>query len=159
MTLLDQETTWETVTKLCSDMDPSIFFPELEWTQQEKDRHMAEAKRICEMCPAREMCLERNLDERFGVVGGTTPDERMRSGRMSDGYQACGICGTIFMMARPGHKYCSQNCRRQARVMTQRRYEERHGIKDSPSQQQRNAYNARRREQRRLAKEAEARRS
>ncbi len=36
------------------------------------------AKRVCRRCPVVEECLEANLDERWGVVGHTSPNVRSR---------------------------------------------------------------------------------
>ena len=55
----------------CRRYPVEVFFPPAE---QEAD----EAKAICETCAVREPCLEYALesDERFGVWGGLTPEER-----------------------------------------------------------------------------------
>jgi WhiB family transcriptional regulator, redox-sensing transcriptional regulator len=43
----------------------------------------ARAQTVCATCPYRQPCLEENLGERFGVFGGTTPEQRkeIRMGR------------------------------------------------------------------------------
>lgn len=53
--------------------DPELFF------SLSKDA-IADAKDICAGCPVRELCLEAALDrnEKYGVWGGTTYDERRR---------------------------------------------------------------------------------
>lgn len=57
----------------CSQADPDAWFPE-------KGGSSVEAKRICADCDVREQCLEWALSnrERFGIFGGTTPEERRR---------------------------------------------------------------------------------
>lgn len=149
MTLLTNEVTWETVTKLCAGMDPNVFFPEIEWGRAEREQHMQEAKKICSMCPAQAMCLDRNGDERFGVFGNTTPDERVALGRLPVGWKACGVCDTPFKPQNQHHVYCGDKCRSRARSLTQRRYEQRKKVGRKYSATDRSEYNARRRERRR----------
>ena len=63
---------------LCADVDPEIFYP-LDVTAAAPAVQVA--KRICAACPVQASCL---LDvmagedpaRRWGVIGGTTPDER-----------------------------------------------------------------------------------
>lgn len=63
---------------LCADVDPEIFYP-LDVTPTAPAVQVA--KRICAACPVQAPCL---LDvmvgedpaRRWGVIGGTTPDER-----------------------------------------------------------------------------------
>lgn len=58
----------------CKDgVDPDTFFPE-------KGDSTREAKRICRTCPVRAECLEYALerDERFGIWGGWSEQERRR---------------------------------------------------------------------------------
>jgi WhiB family redox-sensing transcriptional regulator len=55
------------------DQDPELWFP------ADGDRAAAEhAKAICRVCPVRSACLEWALaaNERTGIWGGTTPNER-----------------------------------------------------------------------------------
>jgi len=42
------------------------------------ERRIAIAKTVCARCPVRAECLDENLEERYGVVGGTSPRERRR---------------------------------------------------------------------------------
>ena len=58
---------------LCSQTDPEAFFPE-------KGGSTREAKRICQGCEVKDMCLEYALanDERFGIWGGLSERERRR---------------------------------------------------------------------------------
>lgn len=59
----------------CKDMDPELFFPA-------QGHSPDEAKAACNSkCPVRERCLELALsvppdDDKHGVFGGTTPNER-----------------------------------------------------------------------------------
>lgn len=57
----------------CLDADPEIFFPE-------KGGSTKEAKRICGLCPSKEACLAYALEneERFGIWGGLSENERRR---------------------------------------------------------------------------------
>jgi WhiB family redox-sensing transcriptional regulator len=57
--------------RACRDVDPTVFYPE--------QRHRPDkARAICHSCPHQQDCLIWALDtrQRFGVWGGTTPDER-----------------------------------------------------------------------------------
>ena len=56
---------------LCAQTDPEAFFPE-------KGGSTREAKRVCLSCDVRSQCLEYALahDERFGIWGGLSEDER-----------------------------------------------------------------------------------
>src|SRR5690606_41129196 len=61
----------------CRTVDPETFFPE--GTGKGMLRYLQdEAKKLCAACPVREACLQAALDndERFGVWGGMTEDER-----------------------------------------------------------------------------------
>lgn len=57
----------------CAETDPELFFPE-------KGGSTREAKAICRGCEALEECLAWALrhDERFGVWGGTSTQDRAR---------------------------------------------------------------------------------
>jgi WhiB family redox-sensing transcriptional regulator len=55
----------------CRDADPDTCFPE-----NDEPHLYAVAKRLCEECPVVGFCLEIGLDEKWGVWGGMTPDER-----------------------------------------------------------------------------------
>jgi hypothetical protein len=67
---------------LCKGQDPVLWFPGAGGS-------MKEAKAVCRACPARVLCLEWAVqaDERAGVWGGTSPDERalIRTARRQDG--------------------------------------------------------------------------
>lgn len=56
---------------LCAETDPEAFFPE-------KGGSARAAKRVCRGCPVRRECLRYALatDQRFGVWGATTVEER-----------------------------------------------------------------------------------
>jgi WhiB family redox-sensing transcriptional regulator len=57
---------------LCTQTDPEIFFPEVGETPHA-------ALRVCAICPVRAECLADALNRRdvaFGVLGGTTPNQR-----------------------------------------------------------------------------------
>lgn len=62
----------------CASVDPEAFFPN-------KGGSTREAKDICAKCEVRDFCLEEALenDERFGVWGGLTEQERkkLKAGR------------------------------------------------------------------------------
>ncbi len=61
---------------LCREVDPEIMFPE-------KGGSAKPGKRICGLCSVRAACLVDALtfpqsEDRFGILGGTTPRERVR---------------------------------------------------------------------------------
>ena len=63
---------WQEV-GLCRQTDPAAFFPE-------KGGSNREAKAVCARCPVTAECLEYALerDERFGIWGGLSEQERRR---------------------------------------------------------------------------------
>ena len=69
---LSEEDQWQE-RALCAQTDPEAFFPE-------KGGSTREAKRICQGCEVKGMCLEYALanDERFGIWGGLSERERRR---------------------------------------------------------------------------------
>lgn len=78
----------------CRDRDPAVFFPvdlkliapavvkdgvqvsEAVYTEEEPPYPPPEIKAICDRCPVRWRCLERNMDEDYGIFGGTTGFQR-----------------------------------------------------------------------------------
>lgn len=78
----------------CQIYPKTIFFPIIldedgkEWFDDgtiweafgDTSEHYTEAKRVCDLCPVREECLDYALDqkERYGMWGGLTPIERRR---------------------------------------------------------------------------------
>ncbi len=57
----------------CVGEPPEVFFPERgDWQAVEA------ALSVCARCPVREECLEDNLNETDGIVGGTSAKERRR---------------------------------------------------------------------------------
>lgn len=58
---------------ICAQVDPEMFYPD-------KGGSTAEAKRICQGCPARQPCLEFGLanNERFGIWGGVSERDRRK---------------------------------------------------------------------------------
>jgi len=63
---------------LCRDKDPNLFYPL--GTGRHTVKQADVAKTLCRVCPSREPCLAFALatDQRLGVWGGTTPEERRR---------------------------------------------------------------------------------
>ena len=62
----------------CRKYDPEIFFPERHGKIDNRDAQVKEAKAICAKCEVTAECLEYAIerDERFGIWGGLTVDER-----------------------------------------------------------------------------------
>jgi WhiB family redox-sensing transcriptional regulator len=66
--------TWHALAA-CRGKDPAIFFgPD----RPVDDAWADTARKVCDRCPVRAPCLAEALDagEKYGVWGGTTPDER-----------------------------------------------------------------------------------
>lgn len=63
----------------CRDADADWFFPD-------RGEDTRRAKAICAGCPVRDVCLEHNLHERFGIWGGLSGRERrsVRAQRRAD---------------------------------------------------------------------------
>jgi WhiB family redox-sensing transcriptional regulator len=61
---------------LCRDKDPNLFYPLGRGRGTVQQAEVAKA--FCRVCPSREPCLAFALatDQRLGVWGGTTPEER-----------------------------------------------------------------------------------
>ncbi|GCD88075.1 WhiB family transcriptional regulator [Nocardioides sp. LS1] len=61
----------------CLDEDPDLFFPR--GTRIAAMRQLEEARRVCRRCPVTAECLALALrtNERHGMWGATTPDERL----------------------------------------------------------------------------------
>lgn len=65
------------------DVDPDLFFPSVpvlengEVIREEEPAYPPpEVKAICDHCPVRGRCLDRNLDTEYGIFGGTTGYQR-----------------------------------------------------------------------------------
>lgn len=67
----DTDQSWRELSS-CRQMNPDLFFS--------GGGASHKAKKVCIDCPVREMCLELALknDERFGIWGGLTRDERAK---------------------------------------------------------------------------------
>jgi WhiB family redox-sensing transcriptional regulator len=61
---------------VCDQLPTDLFFPsgKSEGARTDEER----AKEVCSLCPVQAECLEFALvhEERYGIWGGTTPDER-----------------------------------------------------------------------------------
>jgi WhiB family transcriptional regulator, redox-sensing transcriptional regulator len=68
----------------CAD-DPELFFPR--GTDMRALRQAQRAKTFCAHCPVRAECLHYALDteQRHGIWGGTTAEERRELGRTASG--------------------------------------------------------------------------
>ena len=67
--------TWWMDRASCAQVDPEIFFPELDSLWK-----VAEAKKICSECPVILECLNYAVANKFkeGIWGGLSPTERHR---------------------------------------------------------------------------------
>jgi WhiB family redox-sensing transcriptional regulator len=70
---------------LCRQVDPELFFPDTGGS-------VREAKRVCAGCPVRKQCLDWAIahDQRYGVWGGLTVNERTRLRRQRDRTERAG---------------------------------------------------------------------
>lgn len=70
---------------LCAQTDPEAFFPE-------KGGSTRQAKAVCAICPVTEQCLGYALetDQRFGIWGGLSEQERKRLKRQQ-GFVSAGL--------------------------------------------------------------------
>lgn len=66
---------------LCAQTDPELFFPETHQAYVQ----INQAKAICANCDIRMECLQEALTYEYtdGIWGGTTPNERVQIGRLS----------------------------------------------------------------------------
>ena len=55
----------------CIDFPPDLMFPE-----NDEPHLYAIAKKVCEECPVVGMCLEIGINEKWGMWGGLTPEDR-----------------------------------------------------------------------------------
>lgn len=62
----------------CRGEDSTLFYYEDNERGPSKDSRIAQAKAICDTCKVKTECLEfaLQIDERYGIWGGTTPEER-----------------------------------------------------------------------------------
>lgn len=63
---------------LCRDTDPDLFFPI--GTTGPALEQIEAAKKVCQICPAQEKCLEFALatNQESGIWGGTSEEERRK---------------------------------------------------------------------------------
>lgn len=111
----------------CRGMDPELFFPKVGHKEEAKA-----AKAVCATCPVKEPCYDAGRLEYYGIWGGTTRKERQIAEKGSlngrPPTRGCWICG---MPVEHRHRYCSDDCRAQARREAQRRYYQRQQMEAS----------------------------
>jgi WhiB family redox-sensing transcriptional regulator len=80
MTVTENGGNWRS-SGACRSADPDLFFPVS--SRGPVDRQIARAKMICAGCRVRRECLEFALahDQRYGIWGGTTAEDRQRDRR------------------------------------------------------------------------------
>jgi WhiB family transcriptional regulator, redox-sensing transcriptional regulator len=69
----------------CHDLGPDGFYTDDLGRGYAASQRIRHAKQICAGCPVRDDCLTANIDEAYGIWGGTTPLERrhIRQGRVA----------------------------------------------------------------------------
>ena len=62
----------------CRNENPDLWYPDLSQGRRTRRALEAQAKAICHRCPIEEACLKHAIDsdQRYGVWGGMTEDER-----------------------------------------------------------------------------------
>jgi WhiB family redox-sensing transcriptional regulator len=63
---------------LCAQTDPDLWFPE-------KGGPVDKAKQICARCPVQLNCARAGKDERWGVWGGLSSEDRLKERRKRHG--------------------------------------------------------------------------
>ena len=92
----------------CRGVDPDLFFPR-------RGDDTTQAVAVCKACPVQVECLEYAIDndERHGIWGGTTGNDRRKIRRPR---KLCEACKTNFRPTQSGTRYCSETCRRLGRT-------------------------------------------
>lgn len=70
-------------TAACRTLPSAMFFTNTVLADRDDTREVLEAKQVCHTCPVRTECLAFGLEERHGIWGGRTPDERRRIRRVA----------------------------------------------------------------------------
>lgn len=67
----------------CTKADPELFYHPENETGPAKTQRISDAIAVCSTCPVIATCRDQHMDERFGIWGGMSEDEReaIRSGR------------------------------------------------------------------------------
>lgn len=121
----------------CIGLDTNIFFPSMpNHDKGPRPDIWAPARAVCGVCPIQSRCLNDHMRERFGMWGGTTPEER------GIGYQAVGprSVRTVrgWVLSRRGADvttnaivaatgYCGSTVRQVLRTLEREGHVERHG--------------------------------
>jgi|GEM_PF-4179550 len=100
----------------CIGEDPEIFFP----GEKAPPSHAVDALAICGGCTARQACLdatmraEKSAAHRYGIFGGTTPQQRNLLAAGTPERILCSRCNTLKPAATyaPGRRVCA-DCQRE----------------------------------------------
>lgn len=103
---------------LADGVDPELFFPITgrinlvtgNVVDDEPAYPPAEAKKICDRCPVRDVCLARNMDEEFGVYGGTTGYQRKLITKKIRRKHCPGCNSTDVVVSTAGHQEVCLAC-------------------------------------------------
>ena len=102
----------------CRGLDPEVFYP-ASGDMEGLNRALA----VCENCPVRQECLEENITEKLGVFGGTSGAERKRLKAEWEIILSCKLCSKDYVRETPSQVFCSEECRREARRNSRRKYD------------------------------------
>ena len=105
----------------CTTVDPNLFDPALyDMRHGGKEQAVAEALAVCASCPVRQQCLEALFDDKWLILGGTTPEERARLRRKprrpsTRGAKPAMNCVNGHDTSEPGSRLPNRDCRQCAR--------------------------------------------
>lgn len=98
----------------CLGADPETFFPERGDTAG-----VAAALAVCAECPVVDSCLAEGLEQKDGILGGTTAAQRRRLRAERGTARACAWCGTTFTARYVNTVACSDQCKKDRRSAMQ----------------------------------------
>lgn len=109
--------------------EPNWWFPSTHTPM----RHVNTAKKICEMCPVKQECLDWACNhEQYGIWGGVGPKHREFLGRDRKFKRFCACCGNVFYSDTYHKAYCGDDCRRVNRAALKREQKKRNSWRDNP---------------------------
>lgn len=106
---------------LADGVDPEAFYPTRQRVSHVNDDgvHVVdeepaypppEVKAICDRCPVRDVCLERNMYEEYGIYGGTTGYQRGLLTKKTRRKRCPGCGSTDVVVSTAGHQEVCLAC-------------------------------------------------